>query len=80
MGTLIACAVGVTLLVIEILIQEFNDGGHTNLTSWMTGVYFTLGIVQYIERSHLAFVLCCLPSLSILIVKLVRRFSHAERV
>lgn len=75
---LIAC--GVTMLVIDLLIQEFNEGSHNNFSSWLAGVYWTFGVYQFFERCYLAFVLCCLPSLTILIVKLVRRFSYAERV
>lgn len=71
---------GITMLIIDLLIEEFNEGSHNNFSSWLAGVWWTFGVYQFFERCYLAFVLCCLPSLTILIVKLVRRSSHAERV
>ena len=77
---LILTAAGVTLAVIEILVSEYNDETHSNMASWISGCYMALGVVQFIGQQYLIAILSTLPTISILVVKLVRRISHAERV
>ena len=80
MLVLVLACIGVTLVVIEILISEFNDGNHSNFASWVAGAYVTVGTVCLIGGQHLACALCYLPTITILTVKLIRRMSHAERM
>lgn len=80
MLVLVLAGIGVTLVVTEILISEFNDGNHSNFASWVAGAYVTVGTVCLIGGQHLVCVLCYLPTITILTVKLIRRMSHAERM
>lgn len=80
MLVLVLACVGVTLVVTEILVSEFNDGNHSNFASWVAGAYVTVGTVCLIGGQRLICVLCYLPTITILTVKLIRRMSHAERV
>lgn len=80
MRVMIIGTIGVTMLIIDILLQEFTQGSHSKFTSWMAGWYLALGSFRGNELNLLFLLLCCLPSITILIVQLVRRFSHAERV
>lgn len=76
MLSLILTAPGVILVIIEILIQEFNEGSHSNIASWIAGCYLTLGIAQCSRTWYLVGVLSALPTIVILITKMIRRMSH----
>ena len=71
---------GTIPLVSEILIEEFNDGNHSNFASWVAGCYIAIGLVHFINQSYLVGIMGVLPTVAILSVKLIRRMSHAERV
>lgn len=45
MLVLVLACIGVSLVVAEILISEFNDGNHSNFASWVAGAYVTVGTV-----------------------------------
>ena len=69
---ILAC-IGITLVISEIMISEFNDGGHSNYASWVAGCYMTLSVMYLFTGRDLACV-------TILVVNLVRRMNHEERV
>lgn len=76
---ILAC-IGITLVISEIMISEFNDGGHSNYASWVAGCYMTLSVMYLFTERDLACVLCAMPTITILVVKVVRRMNHEERV
>lgn len=80
MLVLVLACIGVSLVVAEILISEFNDGNHSNFASWVAGCYIAIGLVHFLNQSYLAGIMGVLPTVAILTVKLIRRMSHAERV
>lgn len=72
--------VGVGLVTIEILIQQFNDGKCSAFASWLAGVYISIGALNLINGEILCTVLCMIPTVSILISKLIRRCGNSVRV
>ena len=41
---------GTIPLVSEILIEEFNDGNHSNFASWVAGCYIAIGLVHFFKQ------------------------------
>lgn len=71
---------GVGLVTIEILIQQFNDGKCSALASWLAGIYIGTGALNLQDGDVLCAVLCLIPSISIVISKLIRRCKSDVRV
>lgn len=70
---LIAIAAGVGLIVIEILIQKFNEGQVSRWVAWLAGVYIGLAAISVAQGDILDGVLCCLPTIAILLPDLIGR-------
>lgn len=70
---LTATVVGVGLVTMEILIEEFNDGRCSTLASWLAGAYIGLGAISVSQNDLLCGVLCLIPTLAIVISNLIRK-------